>query len=175
MLERFKPTWMIERFSDIDPGQLKAHGIKAVFSDLDNTLIAWDNPDGTPELRDWMAQLKQAGIELIVVSNNHAARVSKAVAPLNLPFESRALKPLAVGLKRTLTRFNYQPDEVVMVGDQLMTDVLAANGAGVRSILVKPLLPSDKWVTMPNRWMGNQVMKRLVSADPTMKWQKELK
>ena len=32
------------------PAQLKT-GIKAVLTDLDNTLIAWNNPDGTEELK----------------------------------------------------------------------------------------------------------------------------
>ena len=67
------------------------------------------------------------------------------------------------------------PSEVVMVGDQIMTDILAANGAGIRSILVKPLLPSDKWITKPNRMMEKQVMRLLQGQDSQMQWQKELK
>ncbi len=39
------------RFIKITPAQLKKLGIKAVLTDLDNTLIAWNNPDGTEELK----------------------------------------------------------------------------------------------------------------------------
>lgn len=46
MLEMFKPTWMVERAYEISPAALKRQGIRAVFSDLDNTLIAWNNPNG---------------------------------------------------------------------------------------------------------------------------------
>ena len=46
----FKPTWMIERIYQLTPDQLAKHNIKGVITDLDNTLIAWDNPDGTPEI-----------------------------------------------------------------------------------------------------------------------------
>ena len=80
MLEEFKPTWMVKSIYSVSPEQLKAHGIRAVFSDLDNTLIAWNNPEGTPELHQWMAELKEAGIPLIVISNNNKKRVAKAVA-----------------------------------------------------------------------------------------------
>ena len=48
MLEMFKPTWMVERAYEISPAALKRQGIRAVFSDLDNTLIAWNKPNGTP-------------------------------------------------------------------------------------------------------------------------------
>ncbi|HJA24177.1 MAG TPA: YqeG family HAD IIIA-type phosphatase, partial [Candidatus Limosilactobacillus intestinavium] len=72
MIAKFKPTWMVKTVYNISPDQLKQYGIKAVLSDLDNTLIAWNNPNGTPELRQWMSELRQAGIPLIVVSNNSA-------------------------------------------------------------------------------------------------------
>ena len=54
MLEKFKPTWMVNSIYHVRPAELKEAGIRAVFSDLDNTLIAWNNPNGTAELRDWM-------------------------------------------------------------------------------------------------------------------------
>ena len=77
LLEEFKPTWMVESIYSVSPEQLKAHGIRAVFSDLDNTLIAWNNPEGTPELHQWMAELKEAGIPLIVISIKTRIRLPK--------------------------------------------------------------------------------------------------
>lgn len=174
MLEKFKPTWMVKTIYNVSPTQLKAAGIRAVFSDLDNTLIAWNNPNGTPELHQWMQDLKEAGIPLIVISNNSASRVAKAVSALGLPFVSRSLKPLSWGINNARKRLGLSKQEVVMVGDQLMTDVLASNNAGVRSILVKPLLDSDKWITISNRIMGNAVMKELLTRYPNLKWQEDL-
>ena len=66
MLEIFKPTWMVNTIYSVSPAQLKEQGVRAVFSDLDNTLIAWNNPDGTPELKEWMDALREAHIPLIV-------------------------------------------------------------------------------------------------------------
>ena len=100
MLEKFKPTWMVKNIYQVSPQELRAKGIRAVFSDLDNTLIAWNNPDGTPELRRWIDELHAAGIPLIVISNNSKQRVAKATASLDLPFISRALKPLSFGITR---------------------------------------------------------------------------
>ena len=61
---------MVNTIYSVSPAQLKEQGVRAVFSDLDNTLIAWNNPDGTPELKEWMDALREAHIPLIVISNN---------------------------------------------------------------------------------------------------------
>ncbi|HJA22060.1 YqeG family HAD IIIA-type phosphatase [Limosilactobacillus panis] len=174
MLDKFKPTWMVKTIYAVSPDQLRACGIRAVFSDLDNTLIAWNNPDGTPELRQWMTALKEAGIPLIVISNNSKDRVAKATKNLDLPFVSRSLKPLSFGIERARTKLGLKKSEVVMVGDQLMTDMLAANEAGVRSILVQPLLNTDKWDTRINRFFERLVWRQLKKQYPELKWQEDL-
>lgn len=165
---------MVKTIYAVSPDQLKERGIRAVFSDLDNTLIAWNNPDGTPELREWMNSLKKAGIPLIVISNNSKERVAKATKNLDLPFVSRSLKPLSFGIERARTKLGLKKSEVVMVGDQLMTDMIAANEAGVRSILVKPLLDTDKWDTRINRFFERIVWKKLKSKYPDLTWQEDL-
>ena len=101
-LEQFTPTYMVERIYDLTVDDLKAHGVKTVLADLDNTLLAWNNPNGTPELRQWLSDLREGGIELIVVSNNTTKRVAKAVEPLGVQFVSWSLKPLPRGILHVL-------------------------------------------------------------------------
>lgn len=173
MVAGFKPTWMVTNIYDLTPADLKAQGIRTVLTDLDNTLIAWNNPDGTPELRHWLNLLEMAGIQVVVVSNNSRARVDRAVAPFHLAYIHRALKPLSFGLRRALRRWHLRKDEVVMVGDQLLTDVWAAHNCGVRSVLVKPLLKSDAWITKPNRFLEKIVMWRLRHVYPELTWQED--
>lgn len=165
---------MVNTIYSVSPAQLKEQGVRAVFSDLDNTLIAWNNPDGTPELKEWMDSLRKANIPLIVISNNSKERVGKAVNSLDLPFVSRSLKPLSFGIDRARKKLNLAKDEVVMVGDQLLTDVAAANQAGIRSILVRPLLNTDKWDTRINRFFERRVWKSLNKKYPDLKWQEDL-
>ena len=165
---------MVKSIYSVAPEQLKAQGIRCVFSDLDNTLIAWNNPDGTPELRQWMKSLSDAGIPLIVISNNNKKRVAKAVEPLGLPFVSRSLKPLSFGITRARKKLGLSKYEVVMVGDQLMTDMVAAHQAGVRSILVQPLIQTDKWTTQMNRFLEKRVWKLLRKEYPDLHWQEDL-
>ncbi|EOT46970.1 MULTISPECIES: YqeG family HAD IIIA-type phosphatase [Enterococcus] len=174
MFSNFKPTWMVDAIYKITPEQLQTHGIKAVLTDLDNTLIAWNNPEGTIELQQWLLTLKKAGIPVIVVSNNNEERVRYAVERFDIDFVARALKPLGKGIREGVRRLNLSKDEVVMVGDQIMTDVRAANRVGVRSILVKPIIDTDSWKTQFNRLCERQIMRYLQKKNPEMVWQGEI-
>lgn len=165
MFSKFQPTWQVESIYDLPPEELRKKGIKVVLTDLDNTLIAWNNPDGTPQLREWLQKMEEAKIPVVVVSNNSFKRVERAVRSLGLPFVSRAMKPFARGLKIAVKRYGLKKHEIVLVGDQLMTDVASANNFGIRCILVKPLVKSDAWNTKINRFLENIVKKRLLKEN----------
>lgn len=169
MIENYKPTWMLQAVYMLTPEQVKHQAIKAVLVDLDNTLIAWNNPDGTPELKSWLQQMHNADIPVIVVSNNKRSRVKRAVAPFGLPFVSRAMKPFQRGFNEVKRKYGYSSDDLVMIGDQLMTDIRGANRAGIRSILVKPIIETDAWNTRINRFRERRVMKKLNDNYP-MEW-----
>lgn len=162
MFARFKPTWLLESIYELTPAELRKNGIKVILTDLDNTLIAWNNPDGTPELKRWLKVMQEEAIPVIVVSNNSKKRVAKAVAPLQLAFIARALKPFSYGIEEAKKRFKLKNTEVVLVGDQLVTDIAAANAAGIKSILVKPIIETDAWNTKINRFFERIIKKNLV-------------
>lgn len=174
MTDLFRPTWLLDAIYYLEPAQLKNQHIKAVLTDLDNTLIAWNNPDGTEQLHDWLAKMQAAHIPVMVVSNNSAARVGRVAKPLDLPFVARAYKPTTKGLKEAVTRLGLSMNEVVMVGDQLLTDVVAANRAGMASILVKPLVETDQWNTKVNRFIEKGIKKRMLNQHPELTWRKSI-
>lgn len=170
MFSKFKPTWMFNNIYAITPEFLKANKITTILTDLDNTLIPWDTKKSTHQLKNWLIVMHNNGIQVIVISNNSFNRVNSAIASLNVPFISRALKPLNFGIKRAIKNYNLNPNQVIMVGDQLMTDILASNNSGVKSILVKPLVASDAWNTKPNRMIEHAIWKQLYKKYPDLKW-----
>lgn len=174
MLDKYKPTWMVDAIYQITPEQLKQQGIKAVLTDLDNTLIAWDNPDGTKELLDWLKIMDEAGIPVVVVSNNKASRVARAVQQFRLDFVSRAMKPFSAGIKSAQRKLGLSSNEIIMIGDQIMTDVRGANAAGIRSVLVRPIVDTDNWNTQINRFFERKIMRYLLNKHPEMKWKSGL-
>lgn len=165
---------MVDAIYQITPEQLKQQGIKAVLTDLDNTLIAWDNPDGTKELLDWLKVMDEAGIPVVVVSNNKASRVARAVQQFRLDFVSRAMKPFSAGIKSAQRKLGLSSNEIIMIGDQIMTDVRGANAAGIRSVLVRPIVDTDNWNTQINRFFERKIMRYLLNKHPEMKWKSGL-
>lgn len=174
MLSNFLPTWMVQATYNISPVKLKKLGIKVVLTDLDNTLIAWNNPYGTQELKTWISSLKEAGIKLVVVSNNSKYRINRAVSKFDLPFVSRSLKPLPFGIKRAMYDYQVNKNEVVMIGDQLLTDIWAANNSGIFSILVEPIVQSDAWNTKINRFFEKIVMTAIFKKYPKLTYRKDI-
>ena len=170
MFSKYKTTWMIDAIYKITPAQLKKLGIKAVLTDLDNTLIAWNNPDGTEELKTWLLEMKNAGITVLVVSNNKDSRIKRVVEKFDLDYVARALKPTARGFKLAEKKLGLKPSEMLMVGDQIMTDIRGANAAGIRNVLVQPIVVTDGWNTRINRFFERKIMKYLSKKHPEMTW-----
>ncbi|MFD1672743.1 YqeG family HAD IIIA-type phosphatase [Agrilactobacillus yilanensis] len=174
MLQSFKPTFMLNSLYDLDAEQLAYFGIKNILTDLDNTLLPWNNKKPDDRLRLWLQKMTKAGIKVIVVSNNSAQRVDIALEELGMPFIARAMKPTVKGIKEALTTYHLNPDETVMVGDQLITDVCSGNRAGIRTILVKPLVNSDAWNTLMNRFMEHYLFKVLKRNFTGLEWRDKL-
>ena len=130
-------------------------------TDLDNTLIEWNRAHATDEVIDWIRSLQRAGIDVLVMSNNNEERVRTFCEPLDLPYIARANKPLKGAFVEGMRRLGVTRDEVVMIGDQLMTDVLGANRAGVPVVLVLPVVQSDAKATKFNRFVESKIMDTL--------------
>ena len=171
-IDDYRPTFVVEAVYDLRADDLLRRGIHAVLVDLDNTLIAWNNPDGTPEVRAWLDEMTMADISVVVVSNNKHSRVNRAVSRFGVDFVSRAMKPFTRGINMTIKRYGFDRDEVIMVGDQLMTDIRAAHRAGIQSVLVKPLVTSDAWNTKINRWRERRVWAKLEEKYGKIQYQK---
>lgn len=160
----YYPTWTASSFSDLDPISLKAHGINGVISDLDNTLVAWDLKDSDVKAKQWINALKDANIPIIIVSNNNQRRVAKAVDQLGVPFVASSLKPLPFGINRALKKIQLPRRQVILVGDQVLTDLFAGITAQVKTVLVKPLVETDHWNTKINRCLEKPFKKQIKEA-----------
>lgn len=170
MIKWFKPTWMVESIYSITPAQLEKNNIKAILTDLDNTLIAWNNPEATEESILWIEMMKKAGIPVMILSNNSDKRVKVVADHLGLEYIPRGMKPSRRGMRQAQKKLGLPKEQILMVGDQIMTDILASNRFGVRNVLVKPILASDAWNTKFNRFIELKVMNALIKSDPNMKW-----
>ncbi|MFD3447658.1 YqeG family HAD IIIA-type phosphatase [Microbacteriaceae bacterium 4G12] len=161
MLEMFLPNEYVKNVYQITPDALKERGVKGIITDLDNTLIEWDRPNATPQLEKWLQTMKEGGIKVTIVSNNKERRVKDFSDPLELPFIFKARKPMTRSFTKALQSMALKPEEVVVIGDQLLTDVLGGNRLGLHTILVVPVAKSDGFMTRFNRKIERMIMKNL--------------
>lgn len=165
MLSYFRPTWVLDRLFTMTADQLHFHGFKGILVDLDNTLVEWHNPHSTTQASEWVKQMQADGIQVMIVSNNTKKRVGAVADEMGVDFVSDSLKPTFVGMRKARKRMGLFKDEVVMIGDQVLTDVLGANLYGIASILVKPLVRTDARVTVLNRYLEKKITAEIKKDD----------
>ena len=76
---------------------------------------------------------------MIVSNNRSGTRVTEFCADLGVPYQGRAGKPSPRGLEAAMARAGADRAHTAMLGDKLLTDMLAANRAGVLPLMVEPL------------------------------------
>ena len=170
MYNYFLPDEYVKDIFQITPEKLKEKGIKGIITDLDNTLVEWDRPEATPEIIEWIKSMTDAGIQVTIVSNNNEMRVKTFCDPLGAPFICEARKPMRKSFKKALTAMGIRKEEAVMIGDQLMTDILGGNRKGLHTILVVPVANSDGFFTKFNRMMERRIMAGL-KRKGMIKWE----
>ncbi|VEF47713.1 HAD family phosphatase [Bacillus freudenreichii] len=158
LLKQFLPDEYVKSIFSIKPAVLKEKGIKGIITDLDNTLVEWDRPYATPQLIDWLEELKNHDMKVTIVSNNNEKRVGDFSNPLNIPFIYRAKKPSRKAFQRAVKEMGLSREETVIIGDQLLTDVFGGNRGGFYTILVVPVAQSDGFFTRFNRMVERRIM-----------------
>ncbi|MCJ7841803.1 YqeG family HAD IIIA-type phosphatase [Lederbergia sp. NSJ-179] len=158
MLNKFLPGEYVKSIYHISPFVLKEKGIKGIITDLDNTLVEWDRPNATPKLIEWLNEMKRHHIKITIVSNNNEERVRIFSDPLNIPFISKARKPMRAAFKKALFKMGLEREETVIIGDQLLTDIFGGNRMGFHTILVMPVANSDGFFTQFNRKIERRIM-----------------
>lgn len=134
------PKGVYSSVAEITPEKLAEKGIRLVLADLDNTLVPYKVLEPSEEVKAWKERLDENGICLFLLSNSRKPGRAKAFAEqMGIPYQGHSGKPKKAGYLRAMERMGCRPEETVMVGDQIFTDTLGANLAGVTPLLVEPI------------------------------------
>lgn len=134
------PDVLLPDYRAVTPDFLRARGVTLLLCDLDFTLAPKSVRHPDEAIRAWIDSLHAAGITVMIVSNNRSGRrVTDFCAELGIPYQGHAKKPGTEGLRKAMARAGKGKSETAMLGDKLLTDVLAARRAGVLSLMVEPL------------------------------------
>ena len=131
---------LLRDYRGVTPQLLREKGIRLLLCDLDYTLAPKSVKVPNDGVKLWIDTLKAAGITVMILSNNRSGkRVNDFCRALGIDYEGHAQKPLPRGLRRAMSRAGVTPAETAMLGDKLLTDVLAANLSGVTALMVEPV------------------------------------
>ena len=134
------PDRLFESYAAVTPAFLRRAGVTLLLSDLDFTLAPKSVRKPDRALRAWLGEMEAAGIQVMIVSNNRSgSRVTEFCAGLGILYQGHAGKPSTRGLEAAMARAGTDRTHTAMLGDKLLTDMLAANRAGVLALMVEPL------------------------------------
>jgi len=133
------PDGYAPSLSEISLDALAAAGVRGIIVDLDNTVVAYRASIVAPEVTEWVRRARARGFGVVLVSNNWSERVAAIGAHLEVPTVPSAMKPLPAAFLRAMRVLGTSRRQTVVVGDQLLTDVLGAKMVGMRAILTEPL------------------------------------
>ena len=133
-MSKLIPDYVFDSIYDITPEVLTAHGVRGVLVDLDGTMASHKAALPPETLYTFVDRLKNAGIAVLVFSNNHPERVGKFCEPLGVGYISHAGKPFSRGFRKAANRLGLSMREIAVIGDQIFTDVFGGNRAGALTL-----------------------------------------
>ncbi len=151
------PGEYLESTYRIDFDKLYKNGYRGVIFDIDNTLV----PHGAPadeQAISLFTHLKELGFSCMLLSNNKEPRVKPFAEAVGAQYLYKAGKPKPSGYRRAMQQLGTDTTNTLFVGDQIFTDVMGANLAGIRTILVKPIHPKEEIQIVLKRFLEKPII-----------------
>lgn len=165
MNANFKPTYVFDKIEEIPLELFEKENIKGIFLDIDNTIL-----DRTkiiaPAVDSWIKEVQKKGIEICILSNAVSVeKVRKIMKKYNIRGLANAGKPRLKGYTMALNLVDLPKEQVVMIGDQIFTDVWGANKFGIKSIYLYPINKKEWIGSMIKRPFEKIILKKLYKGD----------
>ena len=142
------PTYVTSSITDLTPSFLEGEGIRLLMLDFDNTIVPYTTNVPTEEMHTWLETMGKSEIQLCVVSNSKKNRVKIFCEKYGIDCITHAKKPFPKGIRECLRKYQITPSQCALVGDQIFTDTMGANGCGVTSILVSAIDNHNIWLKL---------------------------
>ena len=141
------PKLITPRLTDLSAQQLRLRGIQLLMMDFDNTIVPYTTSIPTEEMDRWLREMAASDIRLCVVSNSKKDR-KVFCKKYGIDCITHSQKPFPKGIRQCLDRYGISPLHCALVGDQIFTDTLGANGCGVTSVLVEAIDNHNIWLKL---------------------------
>ena len=151
------PDEYLDSTYSIDFDKLYNEGYRGIIFDIDNTLV----PHGAPadeRAISLFRHLKETGFSCMLLSNNKEPRVKMFNDAVQVKYMHKAGKPKPSGYRKAMEAIGCDTSNTIFVGDQIFTDVMGANLAGIRTILVKPIHPKEEIQIVLKRFLEKPII-----------------
>ena len=101
------------------------------------------------------------GVSTAIISNNHKERVEKFATPLNTEYYYESLKPKTGNIFSAISNMGLEKADVVIIGDQLFTDIWAGYRAQIRSVFVEKLSNDESMFIKSKRLLEIPFVKKI--------------
>ena len=159
-MNKYIPNMYYKNIYEINYKLLKEKGIKCILFDLDNTLVEPHTKHSNPKLQNLFTELKK-DFKVIIFSNSFITRLLPFKKELEVDINHTSLKPLKYSFNKVLKKYKFNKDEVVIIGDQIFTDIIGGNNVGINTILVDSITIKDFFITKHNRKKEEKLFKEL--------------
>ena len=155
----FRPSVYRKNIFEIDYEKLKNSGIRCLIYDLDNTLGLISHKKCPDEAKKLIKKLQKDFI-VVISSNNTKKRLKPYLEELGIDGISWSMKPSIRGLLIIKNKYKLKKKEMCIIGDQIVTDILAGKRFRIKTILVDPLGEKDLKITGLNRKIENFIVRK---------------
>lgn len=193
MLEILNPEYRFSSLVKITPEWMRRHHYRALLADIDNSLLPRNSSIVSDAYINWLGQMQQQGVAVVLATNNGGKRTAAIEKQLNenglqIPVLTWAGKPFPrayAGAVRLLGE-SYETDNgdtatqssaILAVGDQLFTDVLGAHWYHLPAIWLRPISGNDfigtKVLRLLEKWVVWYLTKREILPEEDKELYKE--
>ena len=161
MITKLTPTYFYDKIEDISFDLLEENNITGLIFDADNTIIDYTKVV-SKEKKAWLNELKKRGYNICILSNTVSEKkIRNLMKELDVNGLYLAMKPMLRGFNMALNLLDAKKENVIMIGDQLFTDVLGANRFGIKSIFVNPMHKREDLLTIMKRPLEKYYLKKI--------------
>lgn len=134
------PDEHYSKILEINFDDLHQQGYRALFLDIDNTLVERKYVFPEWKMKKLIDELKLKKWTILMISNNRrVTRALKVADFLEIPCIYNSIKPFSWVYKKAFKDFRCEPENTICIGDQLFMDILGGNIVGCKTIYVAPL------------------------------------
>lgn len=162
-MNKYIPTYLAQTVYDIDFTTLYEQGKRVILFDLDNTLASYEDAIPTEKQLKLNDELRKIGYKIYIVSNNREPRTKLYTTTFRVDsYLVLARKPFKRRIGKFLNKEKINKNEIIMIGDQLLTDICCANKLGVDCYLVHSISrKTEKWYTKINRKREKSILRKI--------------